>query len=201
MNSRYLSSALLLTVMLFFSLSCSLKYDEELNMEDTTPELQFTNVDYKRYKKKKLDTRIQAEELERYRSDGSAYAKNTNFFAWNEKNEMIAEGNCALLGIDTNYDIYTMFNTVFIHNIEQNFRLRASNLRWNGKTEQLTSGENDTVYISRDDIEIEGSGFVASGVTRSFSFENYVEGAIYTGEDQKGNPENESTEETIENEE
>lgn len=172
-------------------LSCSLKYDEAANTENISPELQFTKVDYKRYKEKKLDTEIKADQLERYRNDGSAYARNTEFYAWNKEQNLTTEGSCALLGIDSENDIYTLFNSIFLHNIEQNFQLKASNLKWNGKTEQLTSGINDTVYLIRDDIEIEGTGFSASGISRSFNFENSISGTIFTEEDKKNNEQEE----------
>ncbi len=174
--------------------SCSLKYDEPVNTESLSPELQFINVDYKRYKNKKLDTQIKADILERYRNDGSAYAKNAEFFAWNDKSELTTEGSCALLGIDSQNDIYTLFNSIFLHNIEQNFQLKATNLKWNGKTEQLSSGKNDTVYLIRNDIEIEGTGFSASGISRSFTFEESVSGVIIT-EDKETEGEEEQDEE------
>ncbi|MCQ2241004.1 MAG: LPS export ABC transporter periplasmic protein LptC [Treponema sp.] len=176
------------------SASCSLKYDEPVNTTDISPELQFTKVDYKRYKDKKLDTEIKADVLERYRNDGSAYAKNAEFYAWNSDAELTTEGSCALLGIDTNNDIYTLFNSIFLHNIDQNFQLKATNLKWNGKTEQLTSGKDDMVYLVRDDIEIEGTGFSASGISRSFSFENSVSGIIITEDDETENKEVENEE-------
>lgn len=174
--------------------SCSLKYDEPVNTESLSPELQFINVDYKRYKNKKLDTQIKADILERYRNDGSAYAKNAEFFAWNDKSELTTEGSCALLGIDSQNDIYTLFNSIFLHNIEQNFQLKATNLKWNGKTEQLSSGKNDTVYLIRNDIEIEGTGFSASGISRSFTFEESVSGVIIA-EDKETEGEEEQDEE------
>ena len=174
--------------------SCSLKYDEPVTTESLSPELQFTNVDYKRYKNKKLDTQIKADILERYRNDESAYAKNAEFFAWNDKSELTTEGSCALLGIDSQNDIYTLFNSIFLHNIEQNFQLKATNLKWDGKTEQLSSGKTDTVYLIRDDIEIEGTGFSASGISRSFTFEESVSGVIIT-EDKETEGEEEQDEE------
>lgn len=168
---------------ILLSLSCSLKYDEPVNSENVTPELQFKNIDYKRYEDKKLTTQIKAEVLERYRGDGAAYAKQASFYSWNKKGELTTEGSCALLGIDSNNDIYTLFNSIFLHNIDQNFSLKASNLKWNGKTKQLTSGKGDTVFVLRDDIEIEGTGFSASGITQSFIFENSVVGEINTKDD------------------
>lgn len=187
----------IIPAILFSSLllpSCSLKYDEPVNTKSLSPELQFTKVDYKRYKGKKLDTQIKADVLERYRDDGSAYAKNATFYAWNEKSELTTEGSCALLGIDSQNDIYTLFNSIFLHNIEQNFQLKATNLKWNGKTEQLSSGKNDTVYLIRDDIEIEGTGFSASGISRSFTFDESVSGVIIT-EDKETEGEEEQHEE------
>lgn len=187
----------IIPAILFSSLllpSCSLKYDEPVNTKSLSPELQFTKVDYKRYKGKKLDTQIKADVLERYRDDGSAYAKNATFYAWNEKSELTTEGSCALLGIDSQNDIYTLFNSIFLHNIEQNFQLKATNLKWNGKTEQLSSGKNDTVYLIREDIEIEGTGFSASGISRSFTFDESVSGVIIT-EDKETEGEEEQHEE------
>lgn len=169
---------LFLPLLIFLTTACSLKYDETVNSQSVSPELQFTKVDYKKYKNKKLDTRIEADLLERYKSDGSAYAKNASFYSWNSEEELVTEGSCSLLGIDSENDIYTLFNSIFLHNIDQKFEIRATNLKWNGKTEQLTSGKNDTVYLNRDDIEIEGTGFSASGISRSFSFENSVTGAV-----------------------
>lgn len=166
----------------FTLFSCSLKYDEITNANDISPELQFTKVDYKKYENKKLETQIKADILERYRSDDSAYAKNVEFYSWNAKSELLTKGSCALLAIDSNNEIYTLFNNIFLHNIDQNFQLKGTNLKWNGKTEQLTSGINDTIYIIKDDIEIEGTGFSASGISKSFSFENSVSGTITSSE-------------------
>ncbi|MBQ0040390.1 MAG: LPS export ABC transporter periplasmic protein LptC [Treponema sp.] len=182
----------ILILISMFSFSCSLKYEEPINSEDTSPELQFTNVDYKKYKEKKLDTRIQAEVLERYKADGAAYARNASFFSWDENGELATEGSCALLGIDSENEIYTMFNSIFLHNIEQNFTLKATNLKWNGKTEQLSSGINDTVYLNRDDIEIEGTGFSASGITRSFEFSGSVSGTVTTEDDEEATTDDEN---------
>lgn len=175
---KYFFCAVISSIILFCS--CSLKYDEPVNSENVTPELQFKNVDYKRYENKKLTTQIKAEVLERYRGDGAAFAKQASFYSWNKKGELTTEGSCALLGIDTNNDIYTLFNSIFLHNIDQNFSLKANNLKWNGKTKQLTSGKEDTVFVMRDDIEIEGTGFSASGISQSFIFENSVVGEINT---------------------
>ena len=76
---------------------------------------------------------------------------------------------------------------------EDNVKFYSDSLKWNAKTEQLTSGKSNTVKIEKDDATIYGSGFSASGVSKSFSFSGSVSGEIIT----KDNSEND-TDETIE---
>ena len=60
----------------------------------------------------------------------------------------------------------------------QNVEIHAQNLRWDGKSEQLVSGSNDTVHIKKDNLELEGSGFSASGVSQSFHWSKAFHGTI-----------------------
>ena len=58
-------------------------------------------------------------------------------------------------------------------------------LKWNGNTEQLTGGRKDTARIEKDGAIIYGSGFSASGVSKSFSFSGSVSGEIETKDNQE----------------
>ena len=53
-------------------------------------------------------------------------------------------------------------------------------LKWNGQTEQLTSGRSDMVKIEKDDTIMRGSGFTASGISKTFSFRGNITGTIET---------------------
>ena len=53
-------------------------------------------------------------------------------------------------------------------------------LKWNANNEQLTSGRGDIVRVEKDDTVIRGSGFSASGISKTFSFRGNVTGDIET---------------------
>ncbi len=162
--------------------SCSLKYEEELNTSSSFPELELTNAEYSCYEDNSLSMQLTADSLEQYKSGGS-YAQRVKFCTWDKEQKLTTEGTCNLLGIQDDEKIYTLFDNIYINNEEQKFKIRAQNLKWNGNTKQLVSGENDTVFVTRDDIEIEGSGFSASGSSRSFRFTKPVKGIITTADE------------------
>ena len=51
-------------------------------------------------------------------------------------------------------------------------------LKWNGKTEQMTGGRKDTAKLEKDGTVIYGTGFSASGISKSFTFAGSVSGEI-----------------------
>lgn len=165
---------------LFASLliSCSLNYGEQVKAEGVVPEFVFNNARFSRYENKKKTMELDAESLEQYKSDSASFAKNATFKTWNKEGNLDTEGKCVLLGLNTNDKIYTMFNDIILKNIDQELEIHAQNLKWDGKTEQLVSGKNDIVRIKRGSLELEGKGFSASGVSKSFSFSQKVQGTI-----------------------
>jgi len=165
---------------LFLLSSCSLNYDQGTNTESSVPEFTFTNATFNRYENDKLTMELNALKLEQYKDDGATYGQNVNFTTWNKNQELETEGECGLLNANTKDDIYTLFNDIVIKSYEQNMEIYAQNLKFNAKTEQLTSGASDKIQIKRDDINIEGRGFSASGVSRSFAFTESVNGSIET---------------------
>lgn len=163
--------------------SCSLKYDENSSGAESSPELEFRGADYKKYEEKKVSAEIQADVLEQYR-DSSSYAKNARFKTWNPDGGILTEGQCGLLGISGGEKNYTLFDEIFIDNTEQDFKIKAESLKWNSETRQLVSTEDGNVTVSRSGIEIQGSGFSASGASKSFEFANPVTGTITTSSEE-----------------
>lgn len=182
---------LLFSTVLFFS--CSVKYEETVRAENVVPEFTFTQVDLSRYESNKLTVKFTAEKLEQYKNSSESFAKNIKFSSYNKKNELTTEGSCNLLAANTDTEIYTLFDNIQVSSKEDNVKFYSDSLKWNAKTEQLTSGKSNTVKIEKDDATIYGSGFSASGVSKSFSFSGSVSGEIIT----KDNSEND-TDETIE---
>ena len=192
MQKPALTAALLVCAVLS---SCSLKYDEGESTEDDSPELEFVNVDYKKYEDKVMTSQIKADALEQYKSDDTAYAKNASFKSWNKKAELVAEGSCGYLGLDSDREVYVLFDDIYIDNVEQEFRLEAQSLKWSGKSQMLVSGKDDEVRLERDDVVVTGSGFSASADTRTFEFANPVSGVITTSDDDDEEEEGEDEDE------
>ncbi len=174
-----------LFMLIVLSLSaCSLKYEDESISTADLPELIFRNVTFSRYKDNALSLSLSAESLEQYKKGDTAYASKANFQTWDSNKNEATRGYCGLLSIQGDAEIYKLFSNILIYDTEQNMTLRAQSLSWNGKTEQLVSGAKEKVTIIRDDLELSGTGFSASGVSRSFAFTNNVSGTINTKEEE-----------------
>ena len=65
--------------------------------------------------------------------------------------------------------------------------IEADTLNFNKKTEQITSGKSSEVHLTKKDVTMQGYGFSASGVSKSFSFVDTVSGIINTGDDSASN--------------
>ncbi len=180
---------LFFSVLTFLLFSCSLKYDEGVSVEDKVPELVFYGAEFTRYTDSSPSFRLSAEHLEQYKDNGASYAENASFATWTKERETDTEGRCGFLSLDTKNKVYSLFNEIEIKSKNQNLEISAENLRWNGNTEQLTASAGETVRIKKDGLEMEGSGFSASGISNSFSFKYEVSGTFTDSEEQ--NPDEE----------
>ena len=160
--------------------ACSLKYDENVNVEDSNPEFVFSETKVTRYEKGEKKAEATAENIEQYKNSDVSYAKGIKFTTYDEKAEMQSEGKCGLLYANTKNELYELYDDIEMFSKLQNARFYADVLRWNGKNEQLTGSRTDTVRIEKDDTIIFGSGFSASGVSESFEFSGAVSGEIET---------------------
>jgi len=79
---------------------------------------------------------------------------------------------------DTKKEIYELYDDIKLFNHSEETNFFANVLKWNAKTEQLTSGRGDMVQIEKDDAVIRGTGFSASGISKDFSFRGTVTGDI-----------------------
>lgn len=178
---KYAQSALLLMSLLLSFTGCSLKYDEEAAAVADVPELIFKDVTYNRYKDNNLSMSLKAFSLEQYKNGDSAYADQAVFCTWDKDQQKSTNGSCGLLAIQSKDEIYKLFTDIIITDPLQNITLKAQSLSWNGKTEQLVSGARERVSITKDNLQIQGTGFSASGLSRTFAFNSNVSGS-YTAE-------------------
>ena len=166
--------------------SCSLKYSESVSAEDKVPEFVFENTEITRYEDGRKTLNVSAEALEQYKGTNESYAKGVAFTAYDDNGEVSTEGECGILFADNDKKIYELYDNISLYNTDEKMRFSANMLRWNGNTEQLTGGRGDMVKIEKDDTIIRGSGFSASGISKTFSFKGNVTGDITTKEAENG---------------
>lgn len=177
-----------------FTASCSLDYGKQNSTEDTVPELNFYGATMRRVENSKPTLELSADQLEQYKNGDFSYAKGVEFKTWNDKGEEETEGKCDLIASNNNKKQHNLFGGIEIEVFSEKMRIFAKNLMWNGVREQLISGKSDEVSIERDDIFVTGTGFSASGVSKTFKFENATSGVITTDEDEAGEDEKNSNE-------
>ena len=180
-NKRFYISTIIYLLLIsssFFCFSCSLKYEETVNAEETNPEFVFTQAKMIRYKNSRESVKVFADSIEQYKDSDITYGKNVSFTTYDEEQQVETEGSCGYLYADSEKEIYELYDGIKLYNKVQNTNFFANMLKWNGKTEQLTGGKRDTARIEKDGTVIYGTGFSASGVSKTFNFSGTVSGEI-----------------------
>ena len=165
--------------------ACSLDYGKSVNVEDVIPEFRFTDAHYSQYEDNKQTLAVAAEKIEQYKSDGSSYAHKASFRRFDDKGKLDTEGSCDYLSADTQRDLYLLFDNIHVKLYSQDLKISAKTLRFDAKNEQLTCSIDDEVSIQKKDTTITGKGFSASGVSKTFSFANALEGTVITQDAQE----------------
>ena len=184
-RAKPVSKPLLISILGLFSFSCSLKYSETVNSEDRVPEFVFEDTKLVRYENQKATLELSAGTLEQYKDSSETYGKDISFTSFDEEGKPETEGSCGIIFADTDRKIYELYDDINLYNAPENMRFYASILKWNGISEQLTSGRSDMVKIEKDDTIMRGSGFSASGVSKTFSFRGNITGTIETSDEQE----------------
>ena len=180
---------------IFLLSSCSLKYSETVEAEDKVPEFVFEETKLVRYEDSKPTLELNASTLEQYKDSNETYGKDISFISYDDEGKLETEGSCGIIFADTGTKVYELHDDIDLYNAPENMRFSASVLKWNGKSEQLTSGRSDMVKIEKDDTIMRGSGFSASGISKTFSFRGNIIGTIETDDDNEEPAEDENEQE------
>ena len=176
----------LFTIFIFIfssaAVSCSLKYEGPVSVESKVPEFIFQDTAMSRYQSSKIKLHVTAERLEQYKTNSETYAKGVNFSTFDSDGNISTKGSCGYLSIDAEKKLYEMYDNIELENISEKTKFYANTLKWNERTEQLTGGRADIVKVEKEDAIIRGTGFSASGISKSFSFRGNVTGDIQTRE-------------------
>ena len=172
---------------LFIFLGCSLKYSQSYQDESNVPEFIFTDAVYTKYEDDAKKLSLSAGVLEQYKEGNSMYARDVSFQLLKKTGEIETEGSCKLLSANSDEEKYTLYDDIKIKNFDENLEVTAGSIRWNGKSEQLTSSRNDMVTIKKGDTTIQGSGFSASAISKKFAFTGVITGEFEKNEDSDNN--------------
>lgn len=172
---------------LFIFLGCSLKYSQSYQDESNVPEFIFTDAVYTKYEDDAKKLSLSAGVLEQYKEGNSMYARDVSFQLLKKTGEIETEGSCKLLSANSDEEKYTLYDDIKIKNIDENLEVTAGSIRWNGKSEQLTSSRNDMVTIKKGDTTMQGSGFSASAISKKFAFTGVITGEFEKNEDSDNN--------------
>lgn len=172
---------------LFIFLGCSLKYSQSYQDESNVPEFIFTDAVYTKYEDDAKKLSLSAGVLEQYKEGNSMYARDVSFQLLKKTGEIETEGSCKLLSANSDEEKYTLYDDIKIKNFDENLEVTAGSIRWNGKSEQLTSSRNDMVTIKKGDTTMQGSGFSASAISKKFAFTGVITGEFEKKEDSGNN--------------
>ena len=129
------------------------------------------------------------------KNSNETYGKDITFTSYDDEGQLETEGSCGIIYADTGKKIYELYDDINVYNAPEKMRFYASVLKWNGKSEQLTSGRSDMVKIEKDDTIMRGSGFSASAISKTFSFRGNITGTIETTDDKDEAAEGENDQE------
>ncbi len=172
---------------LFIFLGCSLKYSQSYQDESNVPEFIFTDAVYTKYEDDAKKLSLSAGVLEQYKEGNSMYARDVSFQLLKKTGEIETTGSCKLLSANSDEEKYTLYDDIKIKNFDENLEVTAGSIRWNGKSEQLTSSRNDMVTIKKGDTTMQGSGFSASAISKKFAFTGVITGEFEKNEDSDNN--------------
>ena len=155
-----------LSLLIFCSAACSLKYSETVNAEETNPEFIFNHAKLVLYENGKETVVVNADNIEQYKDSDITYGKNVTFTTYDDDHKVETEGYCGLLYADNDKEQYELYDGIKLYNRSQNTYFFANMLKWNG------------AKIEKDGTVIYGTGFSASGVSKTYSFAGTVSGQI-----------------------
>ena len=185
-SKKHLKKLLVAAAIAFSFFSCSLEYEKEEAPESSYPEFTFTNAEFTKIEKNKKKIKMNAEKIEQYKADSFSFAKNVEFKTFDDEGKDETSGSCDMISADTVKERYILLGDVKMDMISEDMKIEADSLNFDKKNEQITSGIDQKVTIKRNDIDMEGIGFSASGVSKTFAFDRDVAGEIETkNEDEK----------------
>lgn len=189
MNSktRYLGCLPFFSIFMLCFFSCSLDYGTQTKEEkQILPEMILTDAKFTRVEKLAETATLEASSLEIFNTEDTVYGKEANFKSFENK-RLVASGTADFIKIDNRNSTYLLLGKTNIYGIKNGINIYADNLKWNNRSNQLTSDINSTVTIFKSpdknndsSLTITGSGFALSALSLNYVFKGKVNAVIET---------------------
>lgn len=186
-KSRHLGYLAFFSIFFLCFFSCSLDYGTENKQEKRiVPEMILSDAKFTRVEKLVETSNFEASSLEVFNLDDTIYGKDIHFKSF-ENNRLTASGDSEFIKIDNRNSTYLLLGKSNIYGIKNGINIYADNLKWNNRTNQLTSDIDSivTIYKSPDknndaSLTITGSGFALSALSLNYVFKGKVNSVIET---------------------
>jgi LPS export ABC transporter protein LptC len=175
-----------LSVIASSSLSaCSLaEYVSQTESSEELPTARFTDYSHTVVERGKKRLELTASTAELYEASKKTVLAGVTFSEYDpDSGELVSRGKADSAVYHTDTKDAEFSGSVVLESKRQDALLRGEFLRWIDKDKRLEGRLDRTVTISRSDgSSVSGAGFEASGLNRSFSFRDSVEGVIVSKE-------------------
>jgi len=161
--------------------SCSFNYGTDAGEGPPVPGLVIENAHAKRYESGALSVVIEAGTIEMYDTDRVWAGSGVSFlqYAADGSGTVEAEGQADLLLVDDADKVYTLGGSARFRYVPDGISLETSDIRWEKETSRLRGSSDGAVRIEKDDgSRIDGTGFYADTLARSYRFGGSVSGAM-----------------------
>jgi LPS export ABC transporter protein LptC len=173
--------------LLLFVLGCSFDYGAAAGQDKDQPDIVMEKVEYVRVRGGDPLVRFQAEHAERWEERQIMELENFSFEQFGDHGDSInAAGRAGTASVQLDSGDITLSGGVRIDVESEDITIETGGLEWNDKTKTLSGEAGDKVDIQRSDgTNFSGRGFSANIRSRTWSFEDGVNGVYTEEEDEK----------------
>lgn len=167
-------------------LSCSFDYGNGAEESAPVPGLVMETARAERYEDSRLSVVIEADILEMYDTDRIWSGSGVLFlqYAHDGTGTLEAEGSAALLLVEDAKKRYTLGGGTWFRYYPDGITLTSPDLRWDKASSLLQGPVDGAVLLEKDDgSRVEGLGFSADTLERSYRFGRAVSGAMARAEE------------------
>ena len=165
--------------------SCSLKYENSSNAENTVPEIITEGAVFCSMEDEKKLFSIQTEKMEQYQGGSRSCSQKLDFEFFNKDGTLQAQGKCNFLSANKNTGEYILCGDIKIEQTDNEITVFAENLKWDEQTQCLYGQKNEKVTLTKKNLTVEGTGFCANAADNQFSFSGQVHGMLTVGEEKE----------------